>query len=488
MWHCERLLVNGELRHASNGRTYDNVNPATEEVLGSAADATVADAEAAVAAARRAFDTTDWSRDHAFRSHCMRQFHNALVGRLEDMRTITIAEVGAPVMLTRNGPQLDLPVAMVPWYADLVDSYEWSMDLGVTEVMGGRHHRRVEREAAGVVAAITPYNFPTQINLAKLAPALAAGCTLVLKGAPDTPWSALALGELIATETDIPSGVVNIVTGSGSDIAEALTTHLDVDMISFTGSTAVGRRVMAAASVTVKKVFLELGGKSACVILDDADLESSVPFGAAMICSHAGQGCAITTRLLVPAAQYDTAVDMAAAVLESIPYGDPTDESNLMGPLISGTQRRKVEALVATAVNEGATVVTGGRRPKRMPRGFFFEPTLLAGVAENDTIAREEVFGPVLSVISYDGSDNEAVRIANNSIYGLSGAVFGADTSRARAVARRIRSGTVMVNGGIYYAPDAPFGGYKQSGIGREMGVAGMEEFLEIKTLAEPAK
>ena len=488
MWHCEQLLIDGQLVSASGSRTYENVDPTTGEVLGEAADATVADASAAVAAARRAFDTTGWSRDHAFRSRCLRQLHQALHGRLEDMRALTVAEVGAPVALTRNGPQLDLPVEMVAWAADLLDSYEWSHDLGVTEVMGGRHRRILEREAAGVVAAITPYNYPTQINLAKLAPAVAAGCAVVLKGAPDTPWSASALGELIATETDIPPGVVNVLTGASPEIGEALTTHPDVDMISFTGSTPVGRRVMAAAAATVKKVFLELGGKSAFVVLDDADLGSAAAFGAAMICSHAGQGCAITTRLLVPAAHHDEVVARTAAVLEAIPYGNPADESNLMGPLISEAQRGKVEALVATARAEGATVVTGGRRPEHLPRGFFYQPTLLSGVGENDTIAREEVFGPVLAVISYDGSDDEAVRIANNSVYGLSGAVFGADPDRARAVARRIRSGTVSVNGGIYYGPDAPFGGYKQSGMGREMGVAGFEEFLEIKTLAEPAE
>ena len=487
MWHEERLLIDGELREAADGAVFPTINPATEEELGMAADAGTEDAEAAVAAARRAFDSTDWARDHAFRSHCLRQLHAALAGCIEEMRTITVAEAGAPIMLTRGGPQLEAPVEMVRWHAELLDSYEWTEDLGVAESVYGSHRRWIEREAAGVVGAITPYNFPTQINLAKLAPALAAGCTAVLKGAPDTPWSALALGRLIAEHTDIPPGVVNILSSSGTVAGEALTVHPGVDMISFTGSTQVGRRVMAAASATVKKVFLELGGKSAYVLLDDADVSLAALMAAAMVCTHAGQGCAITTRLVVPAALHDTVVDTACEVLDGMPYGDPTDESHLMGPLISERQRAKVEGLVATAVAEGASVVRGGRRPEHLPRGFYYEPTILTGVGEDDTIAQEEVFGPVLAVIAYDGGDDEAVRIANNSVFGLSGAVASADSERARAVARRIRSGTISVNGGVYYAPDAPFGGYKQSGIGREMGVAGFEEFLEIKTLAEPA-
>ena len=310
---------------------------------------------------------------------------------------------------------------------------------------------------------------------------------MVLKGAPETPWSALALGRLIADHTDIPAGVVNVLTSASNDVGEVLTTHADVDMVSFTGSTPVGRRIMAAASDTVKKVFLELGGKSAYVVLDDADIQKAVTFAAAMVCSHAGQGCAITTRLLVPEEMHDAAIAIASAVHDHMVMGDPREEDTMVGPLINARQRAKVEALVATAVGEGATIARGGRRPESIERGFFFEPTVLSGVGENDTIAQEEVFGPVLGVIPYSGGDEEAVRIANNSIFGLSGAVFGTDRDRCVAVGRGIRAGTISINGGVYYGPDAPFGGYKQSGIGREMGVAGFEEFLEIKTLAEPA-
>ena len=487
MWHEERLLIGGELVEAAGGKTYENVDPTTEDVFGVAADAGVDDAEAAVAAARLAFDETDWRLDHDFRARCVRQLHGTLVDHLEEMRAITVAEVGAPIMLTRDGPQLETPVSMVDWTADLLEAYNWSEDLGVAQARGGSHHRWIEREAVGVVAAITPYNYPTQINLAKLVPAIAAGCTVVLKGAPDTPWSALALGRLIAERTDIPAGVVNVLAASDNAVGEELTTHPDVDMISFTGSTPVGRRIMAAGSDTVKKVFLELGGKSAFVVLDDADLQPAVGFAAAMVCSHAGQGCAITTRLLVPAALNDAALAIASAVHDHMKVGDPRDEDTMVGPLINARQREKVEGLVATAQAEGATLTSGGGRPDGMEKGFFHEPTVLGNVGENSTLAQQEVFGPVLAVIPYDGGDDEAVRIANNSAFGLSGAVYGTDRERCLAVARGIRSGTISINGGVYYGPDAPFGGYKQSGIGREMGTAGFEEFLEMKTLAEPA-
>ncbi|MCY3634896.1 MAG: aldehyde dehydrogenase family protein [bacterium] len=487
MWHEERVLIDGELRSADGGGVFETVNPATEEVLGVAANATDADAVASVAAARRAFDTTDWASNHEFRARCLRQFHAALENHLEEMRELTVVEVGSPVMLTYGGPQLEAPVASVKWVADMLDGYQWTQDLGEIEAYGGNHRRWIEREPVGVVAAITAYNFPVQLNLAKLAPALAAGNTVVLKGAPDTPWSALALGHMIANETDIPPGVVNILSSAENSVGQVLTTHPDVDMVTFTGSTATGRKIMASASTTVKKTFLELGGKSAYVVLDDADIEAAGTMNAFMICTHAGQGCAIATRLVVPAAMADAAAEVVSATLAAIPYGDPTDPSMMMGPLINAAQRDKVHKLVCDARDQGAKLVTGGKRPDHLPVGYYYEPTLLAGVGENDLVAQEEVFGPVLAIIGYEGGDDEAVRIANNSIYGLSGAVSSADPERARSVARQIRSGTISVNGGLYYAPDAPFGGYKQSGIGREMGVAGFEEFLEIKTLAEPA-
>ncbi|MFI9833149.1 aldehyde dehydrogenase family protein [Streptomyces sp. NPDC051913] len=476
LFHEDRLLIDGELVHA--GRDFETVDPSTGKVLGTASDADAPQAEAAVAAARRAFDTTDWASNRALRLRCLRQLYEALHVHREELRELTIAEVGAPRSLT-HGTQLDEPIELVKWYADLLESYAFRTELPTTQSRGRSHRRWVEKEAAGVVAAILPYNFPHQLALAKLAPALAAGCTVVLKGAPDTPWTTLALGRIIAEETDIPAGVVNVLTSSDPGTGELLTTHPDVDMISFTGSTPVGRTIMAAASATLKKVFLELGGKSAMLVLDDADLTQAATMAAFTVCTHAGQGCGITSRLLVPRARHEEAVHLVKAMLGRVPYGDPSDPATHMGPLISERQRAKVHGLVERAVADGARLVTGGRPVER--EGFFYEPTLLADVDPASEIAQEEIFGPVLVVIPYDDED-DAVRIANDSVYGLSGAVIGADEDRAVAVARRVRSGSFSINGGLFFGPDAPFGGFKQSGIGREMGVPGLEEFLELKT------
>jgi acyl-CoA reductase-like NAD-dependent aldehyde dehydrogenase len=474
---AERLLIDGKLTEAP--RTFPTLNPATGEVLGQAPDATVDDARTAVTAARRAFDTTSWQVDKDFRLHCLDQLHRALTTHREELRELTIAEVGATRTST-YGHQLDVPIELVGYYAGLLRDYPMTEELGEVELRGQRHRRWVEKEAAGVVAAIIPYNYPTQIGLAKLAPSLAAGCTVVLKAAPDTPLVTLALGRLIAEETDIPPGVVNVLASSDAAVGEVLTTHPDVDLVTFTGSTATGRRIMAAASETIKRVFLELGGKSAMVLLDDADEAAAAMMSAFSVCSHAGQGCAIATRLVVPRQRHNAVVDQVAGLMDRVVHGDPTDRDTYMGPLISQRQREKVDGLVRRAVDAGATLVTGGTS---VDPGFFYTPTLLAGVDPDSEIAQTEVFGPVLAVIPHDGED-DAVRIANNSVYGLSGAVFSADTDRAIAVARRIRSGTFSINGGNFASPDAPFGGYKQSGIGREMGVAGLEEFLERKTFA----
>jgi aldehyde dehydrogenase (NAD+) len=473
---ARRLLIDGQL--VATGTTFPSHNPATGAVLGHAPDASVAAAETAIAAARRAFDDTDWSTNVALRIRCLDQLHRALSDHRDELAELTIAEVGATQMLCA-GPQLDSPIAIVRYYADLLKDYPLSEDLGTIESRGMQHHRWVEKEAAGVVAAIIAYNYPNQLALAKLPPALAAGCTVVLKGAPDTPLVTLALGELIANHTDIPPGVVNVLSSSDPGVGEVLTTSPDVDVVTFTGSTATGRRIMAAASGTVKRVFLELGGKSAAIVLDDADFSSAALFAAFSMASHAGQGCALTSRLLVPKKHHDEIVNLVAQNFSLVRHGDPADESTYMGPLISERQRDKVHGMVQRAVAAGATLVTGGQR---LDPGYFYTPTLLTNVHPDSEIAQEEIFGPVLVVIGYD-DDDDAVRIANNSIYGLSGAVFGGQ-DRALAVARRIRTGTFSINGGNYFSPDAPFGGYKQSGIGREMGMAGLEEFLEKKTFA----
>jgi aldehyde dehydrogenase (NAD+) len=470
------MLIDGQLVEPK--RTFASFNPATGDVLGYAPEGTVADAEAAIAAARRAFDTGDWATDVDLRIRCMGQFHQALVDHREELAALTIAEVGATPALIQ-GPQLDQPIQIVGYYAELLKNYPLTEDLGNIEVRGQQHHRWVEKEPAGVVAAIIAYNYPNQLALAKLAPALAAGCTVVLKGAPDAPLVTLALGELIAKHTDIPAGVVNVLSSSDPEVGAALTTSPDVDMVTFTGSTPTGRRIMAAASETLKKVFLELGGKSAAIVLDDADFGTAAMFSAFSMASHAGQGCALTSRLLVPRKHHDELVELVKTNFGHVRYGDPNDPTTYMGPLISERQRDKVDAMVKRAVDAGATLVTGGE--KKGP-GYFYTPTLLTDVTPDMEIAQDEVFGPVLVVIAYD-DDDDAVRIANDSIYGLSGAVFGSQ-DRALAVARRIRTGTFSINGGNYFSPDSPFGGFKQSGIGREMGKAGLEEFLEGKTFA----
>jgi acyl-CoA reductase-like NAD-dependent aldehyde dehydrogenase len=473
-----QMLIDGRLVGGEHRRVFPSRNPANGELIGYAPDAAVSDAQTAVAAARRAFDTTDWPTDVQRRITCLTQLHRALVDHSEELRALTIAEVGATRMLT-EGPQLDGPIRIIEYYAEVLKTYPRVEDLGLSESRGQRHHRWVEKEAAGVVAAIIAYNYPNQLALAKLGPALAAGCTVVLKAAPETPLVTLAIGELIANHTDIPAGVVNVISGADPAIGSVLTTSPDVDVVTFTGSTATGRRIMAAGSETVKKVFLELGGKSAMVVLDDADFATTAMMAAFMVTSHAGQGCALMTRMLVPRRHHEEIVQLVAQNLAVVSHGDPADPNTYMGPLISERQRDKVDAMVARAVAAGATLVTGG---KKIEPGYFYQPTLLTDVDPDSEIAQDEVFGPVLAVIAYD-DDDDAVRIANNSIFGLSGGVFGGQ-ERAIALARRIRTGTLCINGGDYSGPDVPFGGYKQSGIGRELGVAGLEEFLERKAFA----
>jgi aldehyde dehydrogenase (NAD+) len=479
-----QLLIDGKLVAGSAG-TFPTINPATEEVLGVAADASADDMGQGIAAARRAFDETEWSTDTELRVRCIRQLQQAMRDHAEELRELTINEVGAPRMLT-SAAQLEGPVEDLSFCAETAESYQWSTDFGVASPMGIKTHRSVVREAVGVVGAITPWNFPHQINLAKLGPALAAGNTVVLKPAPDTPWCAAVLGDLIVEHTDIPAGVVNIITSSDHGVGALLSKDARVDMVSFTGSTNTGRAVMADGSATLKKVFLELGGKSAFLVLDDADLAGACSMSAFTASMHAGQGCAITTRLVVPRARYDEAVEAAAATMAGLKPGDPQDAGTICGPVISARQRDRVQGYLDSAIAEGGKFACGGGRPADRDTGFFIEPTVIAGLDNNAKVAREEIFGPVLTVIAHDG-DDDAVRIANDSPYGLSGTVFSGDPERAARIASRMRVGTVNVNGGVWYSADMPFGGYKQSGIGREMGLAGFEEYLEIKAIATAA-
>jgi aldehyde dehydrogenase (NAD+) len=480
-----RLLIDGKLVESSSGATFANVNPATEEVIGHTADATREDLLAAIAAARRAFDETPWSTDPAFRKRCLLQLCEALQAAKEELRALVVAEAGSPLLLT-YAVQTNVTIDEMPYWAELAGSYAYEEPMSDIRFMGQPQRRLLRREAVGVVGAITPWNFPLYLNLCKLGPALAAGNTVVLKPAPDTPWCATALGRIIAEQTDIPPGVVNVVASSDHALGELLTTDPRVDLVTFTGSTATGRRVMQCAAGTVKKVFLELGGKSANVVLDDVDLEKVAP-GWGTVCVHGGQGCALPTRLLLPRSRYAEGVELARQAFEKVPYGDPTDPRHLQGPQISRRQQERVLAYIQQGIREGARLVAGGGVPKHLPKGFYVEPTLFADVHPRATIAQEEIFGPVLAILPYD-DDDDAVRIANDSIYGLSGVVVSADEERALSVARRIRTGTLSVNGAQWFSVDTPFGGYRQSGLGRENGRAGFEEYLETKVIALPAR
>ena len=481
-----RMLIDGELVLADSGKTFGNVNPATEEVLGDVADASAAEMQRAIGAARRAFDETDWSTNHAFRQRCLGQLQDALEAEREELREELILEVGCPRMIT-NGPQLDVPLAdALRWPAKHIDSYPWSTDLGEADdpMTGGRAIRQVWREPAGVVGAITPWNFPVEVILNKVGQALATGNTMVLKPAPDTPWNATRLGRLVAERTDIPAGVLNVVTSSDHLVGEELTLSPQVDLISFTGSTAVGRRIMEKGAATMKRLFLELGGKSATIVLDDADFSTAL-LGGMGACFHAGQGCAIQTRMLLPRSRYAEGVEILKGLFAAVPYGDPQRPDVMMGPLVSAKQRDRVEGLIRKGVEEGATLALGGKRPEQLPTGWFLEPTLFTDVDNAMTIAQQEIFGPVLVVIPFE-DDDDAVRIANDSQYGLSGGVFSASLERALAVTHRVRTGSVNVNGGSTYGPDMPFGGYKHSGVGRQNGSYGFDQYLETKAVAWP--
>jgi aldehyde dehydrogenase (NAD+) len=480
------MLIDGKLVEASGGKTFTNLNPATEEELGQVADASAEDMGRAIAAARRAFDETDWATNRSFRRHCLEQLHQALVAEREEMREQLILEVGCPRMLT-YGPQLDAPLdGAITYPAQLIDEFVWEDDLAdAVDFRGNLNTRRIVKEPVGVVGAIVPWNFPFEVSITKVAQALATGNTAILKPAPDTPWNGTLIGRIVAEQTDIPAGVFNVVTSSDHLVGEQLTLSSQVDLISFTGSTAVGKRIMEKGAATLKRLFLELGGKSATIVLDDADFATAMMSGLA-VCAHAGQGCAIPTRMLLPRSRYDEGVELLKPMLAGVPVGDPQRPDMLMGPLISEKQQSRVLGYIEKGVAEGATLALGGGKPADQPRGWFVEPTMFTGVDNSMTIAREEIFGPVLVVIPYE-DDDDAVRIANDSNYGLGGAVVSSSLDRALGVANRIRTGTVSVNGGMIYGPDLPFGGFKDSGIGRQNGTAGFDQYLEVKSLAWPA-
>ena len=475
------LLIDGELRQASTGATFANIDPFLERELGRTADATCEDASRAVEAARRAVDETSWSSDHHFRARCLRQLHEAMRKHAEAFRSILVSEVGCPISMTRL-LMLDGPLADIADYAEMAASYNYEHELarGASRAPGGR---LVLRKPAGVVLAISPYNYPMHSLGIKVVPALAAGNAVVTKPSPLTPWTAAFLGQIAAEETDIPPGILNVITTSSVDVADAMVRHPGVDVITFTGSTRVGQEIMRNASGTVKKTIMELGGKSPHLILPDADVAAAVRWGLLALFRHAGQGCTKLTRILLPRSRYDEGVSAAIATAKEVNWGDPWDERTIMGPLISAEHRERVLRYIEIGAAEGGRLVAGGAVPQR--HGYFVEPTVFADVEPAATIAQEEIFGPVAAIIPYHDAE-DGIRIANGTQFGLSAAVWGGDPGEALAIARRLRVGTTTVNGTYWHGNDTPFGGTKQSGVGREQGVVGFEEFLEYQVIGHP--
>ncbi|ABM12822.1 aldehyde dehydrogenase [Mycolicibacterium vanbaalenii PYR-1] len=481
-----RMLIDGELVEAESGAQFDNHSPATGVVLGATTAAGERDMLRAIGAARTAFDTTDWATNRELRSRCLAQLQAAIEAEKQDLRTELVAEVGCPVMTTESA-QLDWPLAESLRYpAGLIDTFEWERVLDGGGLFGERNIRTVVKEPVGVVAAVTPSNFPIEVILNKLGPALAAGNTVVLKPDPHTPWNATRLGRLIAEHTDIPAGVVNVVPTPSNEVAGLLGADPRVDLVSFTGSTAVGKLLMRQGAETMKRMFLELGGKSAAIVLDDANPAVIVPT-AMGVCVHAGQACAATSRMLIHRSLYDQAVTDITAAYAAMPVGDPVDPGTLVGPVISAAQKNRVLDAIDGARRDGAEITVGGGPvdglPEHLAGGHYVAPTVVVGVDNSAAIAQQEVFGPVLVLLPFD-DDDHAVRLANDSAFGLAGAVMSRSAERGMRIARRVRTGSFGVNGGMFYGADAPFGGYKSSGVGRQCGIEGFQQYLETKTIA----
>jgi acyl-CoA reductase-like NAD-dependent aldehyde dehydrogenase len=470
MQNRDKIYVDGAWVPSTGKGTIEVVNSATEEVIGTIPEGTPDDVDKAAKAAKAAFP--GWAATSVEeRGKYVQRIAEGLQARMQDIANIVAQEVGMPINLSMI-IQAGLPAMSFASMAQVVEEVKFEEQLGSSLIV---------REPVGVVGCITPWNYPLHQIAAKVAPALAAGCTVVLKPSEVAPLNAFILAEII-DEIGLPPGVFNLVTGAGPVVGEAIASHPDVDMVSFTGSTRAGKRVSELASATVKRVALELGGKSANVILDDADLERAVTDGVGKCYLNSGQTCSALTRMLVPRSKLAQVEELAAKAAETYTPGDPFDANTRLGPLVSDAQRTRVRDYIQKGIDEGAKLVTGGpEAPEGLDKGYFVRPTVFSEVRPGMTIEQEEIFGPVLSIIPYD-TEEEAIQIANDTIYGLAGGVWSGDPERAKKVARQLRTGQVEVNGGAFN-PMAPFGGYKQSGHGRELGKFGLEEYLEVKAL-----
>ena len=466
----EHLYIDGSWVDSTGEGSIEVINPANEEIIGSVPVGSAADVEAAVAAAKAAFP--EWSKTSVEdRVDYLNKLSLAIKERTEELTELITSEVGTPINYCR-GAMVGTPRVVSRSYAKILENFDWEEEV---------RNSLIVKEPIGVVGMITPWNYPLHQIIGKVAPAIAAGCTMVVKPSKEAPLNSFILADIIH-DIGLPAGVFNLVSGHGREIGEVLSSHPDVDMVSFTGSTGAGVRVSELAAPGVKRVTLELGGKSANIILDDADIAKAASASIHACFGNSGQECSALTRLLVPVSKKQEVIDVISSKIEKYSVGNPMDESKRCGPMVSSKQQESVSSYIATGIEEGATLVAGGLgMPEGLDKGYFVRPTVFSDVTPEMTIFREEIFGPVLSITTYS-TEQEAIELANDSEYGLSGGVWSGDEDRAMLVARQMRTGQVSINGGPFNI-SAPFGGYKLSGNGRELGVHGLEEFLEIKAI-----